>query len=164
MCELVFGTTAEAGSPCVRDRECNLDEGLSCLKTNLMPCDQGQCLEPSFLDAGQDCGFFGAVCPEGYFCTLDGNACVPLAKKTEACSSSCSFRIPCEPQLQCDENPDGGSWCQDKLVNGTVCLTDSDCAGGLCVTDVMGPGTGSTCTDEHEYYEQDPDCVAFGKN
>ena len=161
-CDLVFQVEGDAGAVCSRHWDCDLDDGLLCIKNNLLPCDQAKCLEPLYVDAGEICSPYGSVCPDGYACTIEAGTCAAWSKKGEACAGECPIRIPCEPHLQCVTNPSGGKWCQDKLVNGSPCTQDTQCAGGMCVLDVMGPDAGKACADEHEYWTGDPGCKNFG--
>ena len=162
-CGLVFQVEGDAGAICSTHWDCDLDDGLLCIKNDLLPCDQAKCLEPVQVDAGDVCSSYGMVCPDGYSCTLEFGTCVAWSKKGEKCVDGCSNRIRCESHLQCVTNPSGGKWCQDKLVNGSPCTQDSQCAGGICVLDVMGPDAGTACADEHEYWPGDPGCKDFGK-
>ncbi len=160
-CDVVFQTEGDAGVTCTTHSDCDLDDGLRCIKNNLLWCQNAQCLEPVYVDAGEVCSPWGSVCPDGYACTVEAGTCVAWSKDGESCSDECFARVPCEPHLQCVTNPSGGKWCQDKLVNGSSCTQDGQCAGGICVLDLMGPGTGGACADEHEYWADDPGCAAF---
>ncbi len=158
-CALVFQVEGDAGATCSKHWDCDLDDGLRCIKNNLFPCDQAKCLEPVYVDAGEVCSHYGSVCPDGHACTAEAGTCVAWSKKGEACSDECFNRIPCEPHFQCVAYS-----CQDKLANGSPCTQDLQCAGGICVLDVMASDAGTACADEHEYWTGDPGCAAFGKN
>jgi hypothetical protein len=160
-CEFVFGTDAEAGVGCAKNWDCNLDEGMLCVNT--VSCKTASCELPTYLDAGEVCAQPGTVCPQEHFCSAyAGVTCVPWAKKGEFCvdcPQPAQYPVPCEPQLRC-QPVDGGYACQDKLVNGAPCSTDSDCAGGICL---LLAGNQRKCGSAIVYDPTDPGCGSFGK-
>ncbi len=95
------------------------------------PCDfacvmvDGECIEPTVIGGGEECGAVATVCEEGFYC--DGNNC--LARRSEG--RSCSEEIPCVEDLRCVGEA-GAMTCVAKSPTGQACTEDADCLSGIC--------------------------------
>lgn len=153
-CELVRGGTKGKGATCTSTQDCNLDDGLRCVKPTAAA--EGQCHVPEEVAVGESCSTAGAVCATGTFCTTgDNNYCV----KQLPLGSSCPADVACEEGLRCvpaaDETQPGT--CQKKLDVGQPCTSGDECAYGFC----MQVGSATQCVKSIIFSPNEPICAEF---
>lgn len=144
-CALLFGGTKGHGVTCAGDYDCNLNDGLRCLK---MPGEaNGKCHAPEVVKGGDDCGE-ALVCDEGLFCTANDNICANLRGKDKSCSPT----EPCAADLRCVED-----FCIDKLDAGAECEIAGahECKSGFCAK----VGAKMQCVSNITFSPNEPVCL-----
>ncbi|MEE8410825.1 MAG: hypothetical protein V3T05_14590, partial [Myxococcota bacterium] len=120
---------------CTTDSGCRQDEGYTCQFGLCLPGGGGPACGNGILDVGEQCDP-----PDGVTC--DAN-CQNIV-------SVCGNGI-LEAGEECDP-PDGstcGTTCQllgDNRVNGDACIQNSECTGGVCLTEATDLWPGGFCT------------------
>ncbi len=140
-CDLVFSGAGVKGSSCAVNSDCNQSEGLSCVihpAASAPDAGAGSCQVPVNVSAGNSCSAPGAQCAEGYYCGTAQLYCVVDGQAGATCSSS----APCAADFKCSV-VNANQQCTAKLLDGTACTADSDCANGMCLTGTNGNVCGS---------------------
>lgn len=114
LCANVYrGATPEHG-PCHVNADC---------LGNLV-CDKGYCGTAKLVVAGGGCANIGEYCPAGSYC--NGATGVWMCTAKVGLLASCTTS-PCMENLRC-----AAGFCAARLPIGEACVSDDDCAEGIC--------------------------------
>ncbi len=144
-CAKVFDGDGVTGESCTSQVQCDLDQGMECIR--------GKCAVPATKQPGESCKDDGIVCTTGNYCDPTILKCVA----DEVQDATCDATRPCAKELWC--GPAGT--CQPKLVDGESCDANHQCASGLCIVTKAATSTEpatSRCGGVHSYAPADPFC------
>jgi len=143
----------EEGEECQRDLDPCASEELVCAPS---PDDASvYTCQPIVVRAGgQTCGASTQVCDENNYCEPADGVEIRRCIERPGVGDACSEEMPCHTDLYC--NPDT-SICQNTGGRGDACLTDAECASGICLGG--GAGEEGICVDQVDLGPTDPLCA-----
>ena len=137
-CTRVFHGSAQANDTCGVDADCS----------GSMTCDKGRCGNAHQVDPGAGCANIGESCPPGYYC--GGETGVFVCEVRPGAGANCGDGVPCLEDLRC-----ASGVCAARLLIGTACQDDGDCASQFCEPFALKCGT------DVRFADGTPACQAY---
>jgi hypothetical protein len=138
-CARVFQGTGKSLDPCASDLDCD----------GTLICDKGRCAAKAQVAAGALCANPGETCVAGESCKTAPGGGVLQCSPRRAAGEACSTADPCVEALRCVGT------CVDRVVAGTPCAQDDDCASDYC-----SPYT-QKCSAGQSFAEGSDSCAAY---
>ena len=146
-CALVFDGTGIRNSACRTDGDCKRADGLRCVLGAASA--SGTCQAPRTVEGGDKCDTADAMCADGYHCGPTQH-CDINADTGEACTAE----LPCKATLKCS----AAGTCEPRLLDGSACAGDGDCASGICAPGLRGAS--GLCVSQITLAQNEPFCVS----
>jgi hypothetical protein len=152
-CTLLFSGTGVKDSACSADGDCKLSDGLRCVLSTTTSGQtdagalsvSGTCQVPKIVLGGDSCAAVDAMCTVGYHCGATKH-CDVNGDTGEACSAA----LPCKQTLKCSDL----GMCVAKLLDGSPCMIDDDCANGICLEQ------SNICVSQITFAPNEPFCIS----
>lgn len=149
-CFLLWGGSRQHGEQCSRDYDCNVSDGLRCVKAS-PGAPGGHCFSPVEVAVGASCKAEGSVCVAGTFCK--SGDCV----NKRGAGDQCNEDEPCGDAFRCLPPEGEKRACESKAPTGAICSSDDECISGFCVK----AGPSKTCADDVPLGRNEPICESF---
>lgn len=146
-CHATLSGNAKQGDACETTTDCNGSAGLECLAK---PGGTGSCQTPEVVMPGTDCAGAAQTCTEGFYCSVEAEACIQEQEVGDACSET----EPCDKESRCVSES-----CVARQSNGQDCMVADECSGGFC--DIASGETQGTCKAAQPINSTNGTCDAF---
>lgn len=144
-CAALFDGPGAVNATCQKDIDCKVSANLRCVLRG--GSDSGTCQVPERVMGGGVCSSPNQSCITGFHCGPSDHCDV-----NSDVGDPCSSTLPCVEAARCTAGK-----CEKKLVDGTACLSDQECANALCAR-----GSGSTqgvCVSQMTLAPNEPFCI-----